>query len=98
MSARTPRPTDTQPPNERLLLLEQAAGLIDRRVGAIRSGTAPLHVVLELESAARAIRTLATEFDRLHESRGAGDDRCHLPSALRGPPVLERVVRRRGAD
>ncbi len=95
MSARTPRLAETQPSNERRLLLEEAAGLIDRRIGAIRSGTAPFHVVLELECAARAIRTLATELDRLRESRGAGDDRSHPASALRGPPVLERVVRRR---
>src|SRR5512142_1046021 len=95
MSARTPQLTAPHSPNERPSLLEEAAGLIDRRIGAIRSGTAPLHVVLELESAARAIRSLATEHDRLRESRGAGDDRGHLGSALRGPPVLERVVRHR---
>ncbi len=96
MSAGPPRFNATQPSNERQLLLEEAAGVIDRRIGAIRSGTAPLHVVLELECAARAIRSLATELDRLREGRAAGDDRCRPSSAHHGPPVLERVVRRRG--
>lgn len=71
------------------MLLETAAGLIDKRLASLRCGVAPLHALLELELAARAIRQLASELDRLQGAQAVGGG-LPAPGALRGPPVLTR--------
>lgn len=93
-SAASPAPTHRSYPVR--ALLGAAASLLDRRVASLRCGTAALPPVEELELAARAIRKLATELERLHDAQRIAEAiapgrRPQALAAIRlGPPVLAR--------
>ena len=94
-----PARTITPPePSSAQLFLDAAAGLIEKRIVAIQSGTAPLHALLELQLASSAIRKLASELNRIQDDRaiaGAGTSAQPVPGSDRrlGPPVLMRASR-----
>ena len=96
MNSSTARSTPAVTSYPAQLLLGAAAALLDRRVATLRSGIPALDPVLELEAAARAIRQLAAELERMHGARPkagglAGERQAQPIAAIQvGPPVLTR--------